>query len=107
MFLPFSPIPKESVPRERLPLRDRVLFKEATDHTRVRPVTFHVPHTGLKTIYQDDFDQPSSVLRTEDRLCPVETPFVLPDPDLKSTFATPMMYETEYSTIGQCKRNLL
>ncbi|GAA57030.1 retrovirus-related Pol polyprotein from type-1 retrotransposable element R2 [Clonorchis sinensis] len=52
-----NPIPKESVPRERLPLRDRVLFKEATDQTRVRPVTFHVPHTSRLKIhirYTDD-----------------------------------------------------
>ncbi|OON15821.1 hypothetical protein X801_08369 [Opisthorchis viverrini] len=46
-----NPIPKDSVPRERLPLRDRVLFKEATDHTRVRPVTFHVPHTSRLEIH--------------------------------------------------------
>ncbi|KAA3679338.1 uncharacterized protein DEA37_0005518 [Paragonimus westermani] len=102
-----NPIPKDSVPRQRPPMRENLVFREATDHTRVRPLTYHVPHTGLKTLYQSDFEQPASLLRTQDQICPVETPFVLPDPDKKSTFATPLMYQTEYSTIGQCQRNLL
>ncbi|THD28266.1 putative Core 1 udp-galactose:n-acetylgalactosamine-alpha-r beta 1 3-galactosyltransferase [Fasciola hepatica] len=102
-----NPIPEASVPREKPPMRDVMIFKEAAEHRRVLPVTYHVPHTGLKTIYQADYEQPSSLLSREDQLCPVETPFVLPDPDMRSTYATPMMYQTEYSAIGQCHRTLL
>ncbi|KAA0189489.1 putative Core 1 udp-galactose:n-acetylgalactosamine-alpha-r beta 1 3-galactosyltransferase, partial [Fasciolopsis buskii] len=102
-----NPIPEASVQREKLPMRDRMIFEESTDHRRVLPVTYHVPHTGLKTIYQADYEQPTNLLSREDHLCPVKTPFVLPDPDKRSTFAAPMIYKTEYSTIGQCQRNLL
>ncbi|CAL8095157.1 unnamed protein product [Calicophoron daubneyi] len=102
-----NPVPKEQAIRDTKPMRDTTVFKEATDHTRVRPVTFYVPHTGLKTLYQADFEAPSSVLSREDKICPVDTPFVLPDPDKRSTFSAPMMYQTEYSTIGQCERTLL
>jgi len=40
-----SPVPKDSVPREQLPMRDTMVFKSATKVPRVLHSTPHVPHS--------------------------------------------------------------
>nr|CAH8855350.1 unnamed protein product [Trichobilharzia regenti] len=73
-----NPLPKDGIKNEKLPMRDTLQFKYATDHVRVRPISYHVPHTGLETTYQSEYAKPNSILRKADLVCPVETPYTLP-----------------------------
>lgn len=54
---------------------------------------------GLKTEYSE-YEKPSDVKMKEIYYCPVDTPYNLPAPGNKSTFAAPNMYNTEYQNIG-------
>ncbi|CAH8543186.1 unnamed protein product [Heterobilharzia americana] len=101
------PLPKEGVRNEKKPMLDTLKFNYATDHVRVQPISNHVPHTGLESTYQSDYTRPNSVLRKVDKVCPVETPFTLPDPGTSVVYTAPNMYKTEYSTIGECQRTLI
>ena len=44
IFFIYSPIPKDSVPREPLPMRDEMVFKSATKIRRIPPSYIPVPH---------------------------------------------------------------
>jgi len=45
-----SPLPKDSVPREQLPMRDTMVFKSATRVPRVLHPTPHAPHRSVMLI---------------------------------------------------------
>jgi len=44
-----SPVPKDSVPREELPMRDTMVFKSATRVPRVLHSAPHAPHSWVTT----------------------------------------------------------
>lgn len=98
--LKHNPVPKDSVPREQPPMRDEMVFKTATRVRRIPPITNHVPHSGMKSEYGSHYDSPSDVKGKEATFCPVDSPFTLPAPGSKSTFAAPNMYKTEYQNVG-------
>lgn len=73
-----SPVPKDNVPRERLPMVDPTWFKTRTTIPRQPKALQPVPHGGLKSLYAESFQQPSDVKAKENYYCAVDTPFVLP-----------------------------
>ncbi|KAK2163037.1 hypothetical protein LSH36_87g06000 [Paralvinella palmiformis] len=97
--LQHNPLPKDSVPRQKPPMRDEMVFKSETKIRRVPQKLVPVPHSGLKTEYSE-YEKPSDVKMKEIYYCPVDTPYNLPAPGNKSTFAAPNMYNTEYQNIG-------
>ncbi|XP_041365951.1 uncharacterized protein LOC121380963 [Gigantopelta aegis] len=101
--LKHNPLPKDSVPRERLPMRDTMIFKTATKIPRLPKPMVPVPHSGLKTLHQDSFVRPSDVRMKENYYCAVDTPFTLPKPGSKSIMTAPKMYNTEYQNVGSGK----
>ncbi|KAK6973335.1 hypothetical protein BgiMline_024537 [Biomphalaria glabrata] len=98
-----NPLPKDNVPREKLPMRDEMIFPTATKIPRIPKSAVPVPHTGLKTVYDDSYQFPSHVNMKENYYCPVDPPFKLPDPGTKSVYTAPKMYNTEYQNIGSKK----
>lgn len=79
MEIPFlSPIPKDNVPREKLPMVDPTWFKTRTNIPRQPKALLPVPHAGLKSLYAESFQQPTDVKAKENYYCAVDTPFVLP-----------------------------
>jgi len=98
-----NPLPKDSVPREPLPMRDTMIFKSATRVPRVVHSTPHVPHSGLKSEYGGHYLVPSDPKSTQDRFCPLDQPYCLPAPGTKATYSAPQMYRTEYKNIGSRK----
>ncbi|CAG5118486.1 unnamed protein product [Candidula unifasciata] len=86
-----------------LPMRDEVVFHDATTIPRLPKANVPVPHGGLKTLYTDSYQAPSHVNMKENYYCPVDTPFRLPDPGSKSVYTAPKMYNTEYQNIGSRK----
>lgn len=95
-----NPLPKDNVPRDKLPMRDEMVFPTATKIPRLPKSLVPVPHAGLKTLYGESFQTPSHVNMKENYYCPVDTPFKLPDPNTKSIYTAPKMYKTEYQNIG-------
>lgn len=95
-----NPLPKTSVPREQLPMRDTMVFKTKTKIPRPPKSMVPVPHSGLKSEHMDMFTHPSDVKAKEAIYCPVDTPFTLPVAGTKSIMTAPKMYNTEYQHIG-------
>ena len=77
-FLLFSPLPKTSVPREQLPMRDATFFTTRNKVPRPPQALVPVPHGGLKSEQKDQYTHPSDVKVKEANYCPVDTPYVLP-----------------------------
>ncbi|XP_005105255.1 uncharacterized protein LOC101859880 [Aplysia californica] len=98
-----NPLPKDNVPRGKLPMRDETIFPTATKIPRLPKALVPVPHAGLKSLYDESFQFPSHVNMKENYYCPVDTPFKLPDPGTKSVYTAPKMYNTEYQNIGSRK----
>ncbi|XP_046573804.1 uncharacterized protein LOC124281845 [Haliotis rubra] len=101
--LKHNPFPKDSVPREPLPMRDTMMFPTATKIPRQPKAMVPVPHSGLKTEYSDLYIRPSHVRMRENFYCPVDTPFTLPNAGTKSVMTAPKMYNTEYQNVGSKK----
>lgn len=101
--LKHNPLPKTSVPREQLPMRDATFFTTRTKVPRPPQALVPVPHGGLKSEQKDQYTQPSDVKVKEANFCPVDTPYVLPNPGSKSVMTAPKMYNTEYQHIGSQK----
>lgn len=77
-FFILSPVPKDNVPREKLPMVDPTWFKTRTTIPRQPKALLPVPHGGLKSLYAESFQQPTDVKAKENYYCAVDTPFVLP-----------------------------
>lgn len=77
-FFNQSPVPKDNVPREKLPMVDPTWFKTRTTIPRQPKALLPVPHGGLKSLYAESFQQPTDVKAKENYYCAVDTPFVLP-----------------------------
>lgn len=71
-------MPKETVPRERPPMRDTMRFPTATKVRYIPQKLVPVPHTGLRQLYADSYSEPSDVKAKEANNCPVDTPYTLP-----------------------------
>ncbi|ESO97527.1 hypothetical protein LOTGIDRAFT_104414 [Lottia gigantea] len=98
-----NPLPKNSVPRDRLPMRDTMVFPTATKIPRQPKALVPVPHSGLKSVYKDNYTRPSDVRMKHNHYCPVDTPYTLPDPGTNSIMTAPKMYTTEYKNVGSGK----
>uniref|UniRef100_A0A3Q0KSH5 Core 1 udp-galactose:n-acetylgalactosamine-alpha-r beta 1,3-galactosyltransferase, putative n=2 Tax=Schistosoma mansoni TaxID=6183 RepID=A0A3Q0KSH5_SCHMA len=101
-----KPIPIEGIGKQKQPMIDTLKFNCPTDSTRIQPISHHVAHT-FESTYQSEYKQPNSLLRKADKLCPTDTPFTLPDPGTVLVHATPNMYKTEYSVIGEYQKTIL
>ncbi|KAJ8298646.1 hypothetical protein KUTeg_022706 [Tegillarca granosa] len=101
--LKHNPIPKDTVPREQLPMVDPTWFKSRTKIPRQPKTMIPVPHGGLKSLYTESFIQPSDVKAKENYYNAVDTPFTLPPPGTKSIMTAPKMYNTEYQNVGSKK----
>ena len=77
-LLDFSPVPKDNVAREPLPMIDPTWFKSRTKIPRQPKALLPVPHGGLKSLYTESYNGPSDVKAKENFYCPVDTPWVLP-----------------------------
>lgn len=97
-----NPLPKNTVPREKLPMVDSMQFKHRTKYIpRLPNAMVPVPHGGLKSEKTDRYQNPMDVKRAKDVYIPVDTPFVLPAPGAKSAYmCAPQMYKTEYQNVG-------
>jgi len=95
-----NPLPKDSVPRERLPLRDPTWFPASTKIPRMPKPMVPVPHKGLETLVKDSFKRPSDVKVKEIFSCPIDTPYVLSKAGAKEIMTIPKMYASEYMTYG-------
>ena len=77
-YISFSPLPKTSVPREQLPMRDATFFTTRAKVPRPPQAMVPVPHGGLKSEQKDQYIHPSDVKVKEANFCPVDTPYTLP-----------------------------
>ncbi|XP_060556411.1 stabilizer of axonemal microtubules 3-like [Ruditapes philippinarum] len=98
-----NPLPKTSVPREQLPMRDTTFFTTKTKVPRPPKAMVPVPHSGLKSEHADRYTRPNDVRFKEAIYCPVDPPFTLPVPGTKSAMTAPKMYNTEYQHVGSEK----
>ncbi|KAJ8023822.1 hypothetical protein HOLleu_36368 [Holothuria leucospilota] len=99
-----NPLPNSSVPRERGPMRDKMVFKTPVVEPVRWPEKFkRIPHDGIKSIQTTSYQTPSDPKMREIFSCPVDTPWVIPDAGPKQTFAVPNMYSTEYGTYASGK----
>jgi len=98
-----NPLPKDTVPRDKLPMRDTTRFPTATRVPRIPKAHVPVPHGGLKSEQTEMYQAPSHVNMKENYYKPVDTPFKLPAPGSKSVFTAPKMYDTEYQNVGSRK----
>lgn len=57
--------------------------------------------SGMTTEMKENYTIPSDVKAKEAKLCPIDTPFILPAHGLKSAYSTPGMYRSEYTNIGR------
>ena len=78
LIFDFSPVPKDSVPRDRLPMRDPTWFKTATRVPRIPNSMVPVPHSGLKPLQKDSYTIPNDVKMKEIYYCPIDTPYGQP-----------------------------
>ncbi|CAF0873452.1 unnamed protein product [Brachionus calyciflorus] len=88
---------------ESKPMKDDIWFKSEVKHRQAYCPPKPVPNSGLTTEFRDMFIKPSDVKTKEARLCPIDTPFNLPDQSTKSVYVTPEMYKSEYTNIGKGK----
>ena len=77
-LLDFSPVSKDNVAREPLPMIDPTWFKSRTKIPRQPKALLPVPHGGLKSLYTESYNGPSDVKAKDNFYCPVDTPWVLP-----------------------------
>nr|CAB3262789.1 uncharacterized protein LOC100183262 [Phallusia mammillata] len=95
-----NPLPKDSVPRERPPLRDPTWFPSSTKIPRLPKPMVPVPNKGLTTLVTESYQKPSDVKVKEIFSCPIDTPWVIAKPGPKEIMTIPKMYKTEYMTYG-------
>merc|ERR1711962_6300 len=99
-----NPLPVDSIPREKGPMRDHTWFKSATTIPRVPESLNHVPHNGLCSEVTAHFKPPSEAKINELFYNPVEKPWGdLPGPGPDEIFSVPRMYSTEYQSIASGK----
>ncbi|XP_033645808.1 uncharacterized protein LOC117305137 [Asterias rubens] len=99
-----NPLPMNSVPRERPPMRDEMVFKTPVVEPVRWPERFpRVPHNGIKSTMTTSYGPPSDPKNRELFSCPVDTPWVIPKSGPQQTFSVPSMYSTEYQTYASGK----
>jgi len=99
-----NPLPPDSVPREKGPMRDSMLFKSATFNPRLPKSLEPVPHKGMRSEVQANFTSPPDGKRKLLFDCPVPTPWNIEGPGREEIFSIPRMYQTEYQFIGSKKQ---
>jgi len=57
----------------------------------------------MTTEARDNYITPSDVKAREAKICPIDTPFILPAHGSKSAYCAPGMYRSEYTNIGRGK----
>ncbi|XP_067875794.1 stabilizer of axonemal microtubules 3 [Heterodontus francisci] len=98
-----NPLPKEaqriiSVPG---PMLDPIVFPVATRIPRLPRRLPPVPNRGLKTQYQELYQQPNDVKRKQDLFCELRAPWVVTrEGSTPEILSVPQMYETESMTYG-------
>lgn len=98
-----NPLPVDSVPREKGPMRDHTWFKSSTIIPRIPKQLNPVPHKGMCSEVNANFKNISDEKRNELFHCPVSTPWDLCGPGQEEIFSIPKMYKTEYQSIASGK----
>lgn len=93
-----NPLPVDSVPREKGPMRDHIWFKTSTVIPRIPKQLHRVPHKGMCSNVIANFKTVSAAERDKLFHCPVDTPWELHAPNSEEMFNVPKMYETEYQS---------
>ncbi|XP_033123477.1 uncharacterized protein LOC117122110 [Anneissia japonica] len=97
-------LPKDSVPRSRPPMQDKLIFKTEIKEPVRWPEKFkRVPNSGMQTLAQASYQTPSDPKMRELFSCPVDTPWVIPTAGPEQTFSVPQTYSTEYQTYASGK----
>jgi len=98
-----NPLPEDSVPREKGPMRDHIWFKTGTSIPRIPKQLDRVPHKGMCSEVSANFKAVSAAERNELFHCPVSTPWELRGPGSDEIFSVPKMYKTEYQCYASGK----
>lgn len=95
-----NPLPPNSVPREKGPMRDQIWFKTATMLPRMPKSSALVPNKGMRSEVMANFTSPDQNKREELFTCTVGKPWDLESPGPKEVFSIPKMYEIESQFYG-------
>jgi len=97
-----NPLPPDSVPREKGPMRDQIWFKTATTIPRLPKSLAPLKHKGMRSEMRANFTSPDEDKRKALFTCPVETPYFVEGAGVKDEqhFGVPKMYETEAQFYG-------
>ncbi|XP_051899177.1 uncharacterized protein LOC127585615 [Pristis pectinata] len=98
-----NPLPKEAqrIVRQPGPMIDPAVFPAPTRIPRQPKHLPPVPNRGLKTLFQESYQPPSDVKRTQDVFCPLRAPWVVTqEASVPEIMSVPLMYKTEYMTYG-------
>jgi len=95
-----NPLPLDSIPREKGPMRDHTWFKSATTIPRIPKQLQPVPNTGMRSEVSANFKNITEQKRKELFHCPVPTPWNLKGAGPEEIFSIPRMYKTEYQSIS-------
>lgn len=97
-----NPLPPDSVPREKGPMRDVTWFKSATTIPRLPLSMDPVPNKGKISLMKESYTDPPERKRWELFTCDVPKPWHSPleTPGKGETYQVPRMHHTEYENYG-------
>jgi len=98
-----NPLPPDSVPREKGPMRDPIWFKAATSVPRLPKSLTPLQHRGMLSEAHANFATPGDDKRRELFACTVQTPYKVDGATQEDIFSIPKMYESEYRYYGDNK----
>ena len=73
-----NPVPSGKPIDDNFPMRDEIWFKTAAKQRQVHCPAKIVPNRGLTTETREMFSLPTDVKAKEAKICPIDTPFILP-----------------------------
>ena len=71
-------VPPTKLIDDNFPMRDEIWFKSATKQRQVHCPAKIVPNRGMTTEAREMYQQPTDVKAKEAKICPIDTPFILP-----------------------------
>ncbi|EDO47628.1 predicted protein [Nematostella vectensis] len=100
-----NPLPPNSVPRQKGPMRDEMVFREGTTVPRLPKSLDPVPNKGMVSLMKETYTDPPERKRWELFTCDVPKPWHAPleAPRPGETFKVPKVYSTEYQYYGSGK----
>eukprot|EP00112_Aurelia_sp_Birch-Aquarium-sp1_P001281 Seg1133.2 transcript_id=Seg1133.2/GoldUCD/mRNA.D3Y31 product="hypothetical protein" protein_id=Seg1133.2/GoldUCD/D3Y31 len=98
-----NPLPPNSVPKEKGPMRDQIWFKTGTVVPRLPKSMKLLPNKGMCSEVMANYVTPDEEKRAELFTSTVPTPWTLSGPGPDDIFSVPKMYRTEYQYYGSNK----